>query len=131
MLFFKLIMIVMISGSRSIKELSTSAITSLNKIIELEFKVIIGDAPGVDVQVQQYLQSQTYQNVTVYYAMFNGNGKPRNTHGVNVVGVLGNYVNRDKQMCKIANYGLAIWDGKSQGTAANILRVQRTKVIFA
>ena len=121
----------MISGSRSIKELSTSAITSLNKIIELEFKVIIGDAPGVDVQVQQYLKSQGYQNVTVYYAMFNGNGKPRNTNGFNVVGVLGNYVNRDKQMCKIANYGLAIWDGKSQGTAANILRVQRTKVIFA
>lgn len=121
----------MISGSRSIKELSTLAITSLNKIIELEFKVIIGDAPGVDVQVQQYLKSQGYQNVTVYYAMFNGNGKPRNTNGFNIVGVLGNYVNRDKQMCKIANYGLAIWDGKSQGTAANIQRVSRTKVILA
>lgn len=124
-------MIVMISGSRCIQELPTPAITSLNKIIELEFKVIIGDASGVDNLIQQYLKSKNYQNVTVYYAAFNGNGKPRNTNGFNVVGVLGNYVDRDKQMCAIANYGLAIWDGKSRGTAANIQRVQRTKVIFA
>ena len=63
--------------------------------------------------------------------MFNGNGKPRNTNGFNIVGVLGNYVDRDKQMCNIADYGLAIWDGKSRGTAANIQRVKRTKVILA
>ncbi|MTJ14748.1 hypothetical protein FJR11_19635 [Anabaena sp. UHCC 0187] len=124
-------MIVIISGSRCIHELPTPTIISLNKIIELEFKVIIGDAPGVDNLIQQYLKSQGYQNVTVYYAMFNGNGKPRNTSGFNVVGVLGNYVDRDKQMCSIADYGLAIWDGKSRGTAANIQRVQRTKVILA
>jgi adenine-specific DNA-methyltransferase len=121
----------MISGSRCIQELPPAAITSLNKIIELKFNIIIGDAPGVDVQVQQYLKSQGYQNVTVYYAMFNSNGKPRNTSGFNVVGVRGNYVDRDKQMCSIANYGLAIWDGKSKGTAANIQRVPRTRVILA
>ncbi|RUS92287.1 hypothetical protein [Trichormus variabilis] len=124
-------MIVMVSGSRCIQELPTPAIISLNKIIELEFKVILGDAPGVDNLVQQYLKSQGYQNVTVYYAMFNGNGKPRNSNGFKTVGVYGNYVDRDQQMCAIANYGLAIWDGKSRGTAANIQRVKRTKVIFA
>ncbi len=120
----------MISGSRSIKELSQEAIASLDKIIELGFKVIVGDAPGVDAKVQQYLKSQGYQNVTVYYAMFDGVASPRNSNGFATVGIPGNYVDRDKQMCKIAVYGLAIWDSKSKGTAANIQRVQLTKVIL-
>jgi hypothetical protein len=124
-------MIVMISGSRCVQELPTPAIISLNKIIALEFNIIIGDAPGVDAKVQQYLKSQGYQNATVYYAMFNGNGKPRNTNAFKTVGVIGNYVDRDKQMCNISDYGLAIWDGKSRGTAANIQRVPLTRVILA
>ncbi|WP_174783431.1 hypothetical protein [Dolichospermum sp. UHCC 0352] len=122
-------MIVMISGSRSIKELPQEVIISLNKIIDLRFEIIVGDAPGVDVKVQQYLKSQNYQNVTVYYAIFDGNGKPQNSSGFKTVGVPGNYVDRDKQMCSIADYGLAIWDGKSKGTAANIQRVKLSRKI--
>jgi hypothetical protein len=34
-------------------------------------------------------------------------------------------------MSKVATYGLAIWDGKSRGTLANIKRVPKTKVIKA
>ena len=33
-------------------------------------------------------------------------------------------------MCTIADYGLAIWDGKSKGTKANIERVAKTKVVL-
>ena len=96
-----------------------------------EPRLSLDQEPGTQsMQALNLAASQGYQNVTVYYAMFNGNGKPRNTSDFNVVGVLGNYVDRDKQMCSIANYGLAIWDGKSRGTAANIQRVKRTKVIF-
>jgi hypothetical protein len=68
---------VMISGSRSINELPLGAIASLNRIIELGFEVIVGDASGIDSLVQQYLQSKNYQKVLVYYALFSGNGKPR------------------------------------------------------
>ena len=32
-------------------------------------------------------------------------------------------------MCSIADYGLAIWDGKSKGTAANIQRVKLSRKI--
>lgn len=120
---------VLISGSRSIKQLPTEAIASINRIIELQFKIIVGDALGVDSLVLKYLKSKNYEQVKVYYALFDGKGKPRNTSGYPCVGVSGNYRDRDKLMCSLADYGLAIWDGKSIGTAENISRVQKTKVI--
>lgn len=122
---------VIISGSRSIKELPAEAIASLNRIIELQFKIIIGDAPGVDSLVLNYLRQAKYHCVKVYYALFDGKGKPRNTAGYPCIGVSGNYRDRDKLMCSLADYGLAIWDGKSIGTAENISRVQKTRVIWA
>lgn len=121
--------IVMISGSRSIRQLPKQAIASINKIIELRFEIIIGDAPGVDALIQQYLKLKGYEKVTVYYAMFNGLGCPRNSNDYPTVGVAGNYVDRDTELCAIANYGLAIWDGRSKGTRDNIVKVKRTKVI--
>ncbi|MEG4997862.1 hypothetical protein [Microcoleus sp. B4-D4] len=122
--------IVMISGSRSIQELPSEAHTSLNRIIELGFEVTVGDAPGVDSLVQQYLRSKNYEKVLVYYALFSGNGKPRNTSGYPVVGISGNYSARDIEMCSHCDYGLAIWDGHSIGTAVNIKRVKKTKVVI-
>ncbi|MFB2970375.1 hypothetical protein ACE1CD_15485 [Aerosakkonema sp. BLCC-F183] len=122
--------IVMISGSRSIQQLPAAAIESINRIIELKFEIIIGDAPGIDTLVLDYLRSQGYRRVQVYYALFNGNGKPRHRRGYTAIGISGNYTDRDKQMCYIADYGLAVWDGRSKGTKANIDRVKKTKVIF-
>lgn len=120
---------VFISGSRSIRFLPFAAIESLDRIVELELPVIIGDAFGVDSLVQRYLQSKNYQKVTVYFAAKQGNGTPRFTHGYPTVSVQGGYSDRDAQMCSECSYGLAIWDGQSRGTAANIKRVPKTKVI--
>ncbi|MEG4455920.1 hypothetical protein [Microcoleus sp. N9_A1] len=122
--------IVMISGSRSISRLPSAAIESLDRIIELELPVIIGDAAGIDSLVQQYLRSKNYQKVTVYFALWNGNGKPRNTTGYKTVEIPGSYVDRDKMMCSVCDYGLALWDGNSRGTKDNIDRTEgKTKII--
>ena len=43
---------VAISGSRSIETLNTESLTRINKIIELNYEILIGDAPGVDLLVQ-------------------------------------------------------------------------------
>ncbi len=120
---------VMISGSRSIDSLPSAAIESLDRIIDLELPVIVGDALGVDSLVQQYLRSKNYQQVTVYFAAWQDGSRPRNTHGYRTVAVWGSYSKRDAQMCSDCTYGLAIWDGRSRGTAANIKRVPKTKVI--
>jgi adenine-specific DNA-methyltransferase len=116
---------VLISGSRSIKVLPVEAIESINRIIAQNFRIIIGDADGIDSAVQAYLRGQGYRQVTVYYAKFNNLGKPRNHHGFSTVSVMGNYSNRDRMMCSFADYGLAIWDGRSPGTKANIVGVSR------
>jgi len=120
---------VLISGSRSIKILPPAANESIDRIIAQNFRIIMGDADGIDCLVQQYLRKQGYAHVTVYYAKFNSLGKPRNHHGFPTVSVMGNYSKRDKTMCGLVDYGLAIWDGRSPGTKANIDRV-RTKVIL-
>jgi adenine-specific DNA-methyltransferase len=120
----------MISGSRSIKNISPG-LASINKIMELQFAIILGDAPGVDKLVQEYLSSQNYPNVKVYFALWSGNGKSRNVTGFETVGVGGSYIDRDKMMCLICHYGLALWDGASRGTRDNIDRTgeRKTKII--
>lgn len=119
--------IVMISGSRSVNKLPQSALNSLDKIMELNFDIIIGDCYGIDTLVQKYLKSKNYQKVTVYHI----NNKPRNNLGFNSVKIRENrYLDKDIAMAEIADYGLAIWDGKSKGTQNNIKRIKRTKVII-
>ena len=117
---------VIISGSRNLKVLNKEIIETLKKIMELNLDIIIGDCYGIDTLIQRYLKSRNYQKVTVYHI---GN-HPRNNLGFNTVKVQGkSYKDKDIAMCRIANYGLAIWDGKSRGTSANINRVKKTKII--
>lgn len=116
---------VVISGSRSIKSLTLESQQCINRIMELNAEIMVGDAPGVDAQVQNYLKSKGYNKVTVYYAY----SKPRNNAGFKTVKVAGSYSDRDRLMCSRADYGLAIWDGVSPGTAANIKRV-KTKILI-
>jgi hypothetical protein len=121
--------VVMISGSRYITDISP-ALSTIDKIMQLKLLIILGDAPGVDKLVQEYLRSQNYPDVKVYFALWSGNGKPRNVTGFETVGVSGSYVDRDKMMCSICHYGLALWDGVSRGTRDNIDRTGRkTKII--
>ncbi|MEG4960284.1 MULTISPECIES: hypothetical protein [unclassified Microcoleus] len=121
--------IVMVSGSRSITDIRPG-LQSINRIMELNFSIILGDAPGVDKLVQEYLRNSNYLDVKVYFALWSGNGKPRNVTGFQTVGVAGSYVDRDKAMCSICDYGLALWDGISLGTKDNIDRTKgKTKII--
>lgn len=116
---------VMISGSRSIKALPEEAIMRINTIIGLGADIVIGDAPGVDKLVQNYLLQKEYRQVTVYHAF----DKPRYNAGFNSRGGFASYTDRDKAMCAEADHGLAIWDGNSRGTKQNIARVPSTRVV--
>ena len=119
---------VAISGSRSIKSLNPEAITRINKIIELNFQIRIGDAPGIDTLVQSYLHSVNYSNVQVWHI----GSKPRNNIGNwHTVEVSGNYTDRDRSMHRYCKFGLAIWDGRSHGTKRNIEEMgNRMRVVF-
>jgi hypothetical protein len=122
---------IIISGSMSIKykDLPSEVFTSLDKIMAQGFEILIGDAAGVDSGIQWYLKSRNYTKVTVYYSIDGNRIKPRNNWGFETVGIVGSYSDRDKAMCEIADYGLAVWDGHSEGTAGNIARVPKTRII--
>ena len=81
------------------------------------FTVLVGDANGVDKQIQTYCYARNYKNVKV----FNSNGKTRNNIGnwdvVNVkvsdnVKGFDFYAAKDLEMAKQADYGFMIWNGK-------------------
>lgn len=94
-------------------------------------KIIVGDAPGIDRQVQNYLKSKGYDNVEVYST---GN-KPRYIANKkwksNLIdssefkeGSSEWLAKKDKAMSKAANEGLAIiLDEGSQATRRNIERL--------
>jgi hypothetical protein len=116
---------IFISGSISINKLPRQAILELDNIIGKGMKVLIGDANGVDLQVQKYLREKNYSNVIIYHV-----GKEaRNNAGFwETKSITTNfsargrllYTEKDKAMVADTYCGLMIWDGKSKGTLSNI-----------
>ena len=115
---------VFVSGSRGIRELPAATRAALDKIRALGFTVLIGDCHGVDTLVQAYLEG--YLNVVVFHI----GARPRTNLGFDTVRVAGSrQADKDAAMAAGADYGLALWDGRSPGTAKNIERVEATKVV--
>lgn len=115
---------VFVSGSISIKQLPQIAVDKLNRIMEQNLTVIIGDANGIDSLVQDYLASYSYPNVRVYHAGAYIRNNIANWPIVTVpsLNLKGRalYTLKDKEMAKDADFGMMIWDGHSKGTKANI-----------
>ncbi len=107
---------VVISGSRSIQSLNAEMKSRIDKIIKLNSEILIGDAYGIDSLVQAYLYKKDYRNVTVWYSRILRN----NIGNWKTIHIPGGFVKRDIAMHSQAEYGLAIWDGKSRGTKRNI-----------
>ena len=119
---------VFIGGSIGSKYLDYTVKNELDKYMNSKFEILIGDAYGVDCLVQRYLNEHGYGNVTVYAS----NGRARNTVGgwkvecVDVPsGVYGRdfYTYKDVAMTNACDFALMVWNGKSQGTRNNILRL--------
>lgn len=121
---------VFVGGSRHISRLSADAKERLDKIIRNGFQIVVGDAAGADKAVQRYLLDAAYGAVTVFCS----GDHPRNNLGdwetceVSPQGHVKGFpffAAKDREMAKRADYGLMIWDGKSSGTALNVLRLVR------
>lgn len=118
-------------GTTAIKELPVPVKELLNETMMFGDEILVGDCQGVDTLVQEYLKEHNYKNVTVYCSgSFCRNCLCNDWH-INYVGVPSNvrletmrgrafYELKDKAMAKDADRGIAVWDGKSQGTGNNI-----------
>lgn len=117
---------VFVAGSRAVSRLNAAIRERLDRIMEAQHDVLIGDANGADRAVQQYLADRKYERVTVFCTGLRcrNNVGQWNTHMVAPpVGVNGGfdfYTAKDREMAARATHGLMLWDGASRGTFANI-----------
>jgi hypothetical protein len=120
---------VFISGSISIKTLPKDVIKSIDKIIHQNFKILVGDASGVDTLVQNYCTSMGYHHVVVYSIYQFPRYKASENFKINYIQVPSSIKQererqqeKDKAMTLESEFSLVIWDEKSKGSYANIIR---------
>lgn len=127
---------IFVSGSISIRRLPEIALVKLYNIISSGYEVLVGDAKGADLAVQQYLAQKNYSRVSVYHA---GNQVRNCVYPWPVRGIAANgsvrgralFTLKDKAMAQDADYGLMIWDGKSPGTLNNMREMAQLGKKFA
>lgn len=129
---------VFIAGSLNIKHLAPIVTERLNNIVSSKFKIVVGDADGVDTATQDYLSKVGHPETTVYCS----GTSPRNNVGKWPVHVVENhhtpgsrafFTAKDVAMAEAADYGLMIWDTKSTGTLSNIIELllrKKKTVVF-
>lgn len=129
---------IFIGGSRGIKTLDENVYnclvafykSSIYKIYETGKgdEVLIGDAEGVDILVQEFYHKLKRSSVTVFAcegkARHNAGGwKVENIAVESTVKDFSYYSQKDKAMAKAADCGFMIWNGKSKGTLCNIINL--------
>lgn len=120
---------VFVSGSISIKHLPDAARQKLDSIISRGYEILVGDAGGVDLAVQQYLAACHYSRVAVYYAgdRLRHCIYPWPTRRIAADSAAKGrelFTLKDIAMAQKADYGLMIWDGKSPGTLKNMREME-------
>lgn len=119
---------VFIGGSRRLSRLNPKIRRHLDQIIDQGLEVLVGDANGADKAVQRYFSGLGYPKVHVFCM----SGRCRNNLGnwraeevTAPDGLTGRkfYEVKDRVMTERSSVGFMLWDGKSTGTLANVLRL--------
>ena len=120
---------VFISGSISIKKLPQEVIESIEKIIENQIHILVGDADGIDTLIQNFCLSKNYTNLTVYSISAIPRYKASDEFNFkhifpdeNIKKERARQQEKDKAMTLESEFTFVIWDGKSKGSYANLLR---------
>ncbi len=120
---------VFISGSISIQKLPQEVKNSVDKIIKQNMEILVGDAKGIDTLLQNYCLSLNYYNVTIYSISTFSRYRASDNFRIKYIEVP-NSIKRererqqekDKAMTMDSEFTFTIWDSKSKGSYANILR---------
>ena len=123
---------VFVSGSMTIKTLSPYAQATLDSYMADDAYFLVGDAPGIDRVVQEYLKAHDYKNVCVYHTGDKIRNKVNSNWPDKAIPSNGAerrefYTQKDIAMTQDCTEGFVIWDGKSEGTKANIDRLKDMK----
>jgi len=117
-----------VGGSRKISRLNSEVHQKLDGLVAENLAIIVGDAPGVDKSVQQYLHARGYRDVEVFCSGDRcrnnlGNWPTRQVVVNSIRRDFDFYATKDLRMSEEASFGLMIWDGESAGTLMNVLRL--------
>ena len=126
---------IFLSGSISIKKLPFKAIEKIDSIIQNNYTILVGDAKGVDLNIQKYLLKKRYSNVNVYYAGNDirnnlGNWETKRISSTHNEKGRDLYTLKDISMAQDSDYALMIWDGESKGTLNNIIEMKKLNKKF-
>ena len=119
---------VFIGGSRHLSRLAAPVRLRLDRIMERDLPVLLGDAYGVDRAAQLYLHDRNYPNVEIFCSgdQCRNNVGRWHTHMV-TAGPRSRgfafFAAKDREMARQATVGLMVWDGRSTGTLLNVLRL--------
>jgi len=123
---------IFIAGPIAIKKLDENVEIKLLDLYKKKHQILVGDAKGVDILIQNFYKNLEYKNLTVYVS----GRKTRNnifnwdTNFIDVdKGVSGFnfYSQKDKAMAHDSDYGFMIWNGKSRGTLNNMINLLSEK----
>jgi hypothetical protein len=117
---------VFLSGSRSISRLNHQIRQRIGNMIDNRLNIIVGDAKGADKAMQNHLFDVGYADVTVYCVGETcrnnvGNWRTQKLAAPKELSGRDFYALKDKEMARIADCGLVLWDAKSSGSVANML----------
>lgn len=114
------------------KELPDEIKSTLDKYVKNKNHIIVGDAPGIDTQVQEYLNNKKYENVSIYTTskeprhLANKNWKIHiiNTYGLDPNSKEG-LLMKDIAMTNAAKKGFAVIleNGGASATRKNVERL--------
>ncbi len=122
---------VFVGGSRKVSRLNLDVRRRLDRIVEGQLRVLVGDANGADKAIQKYLSERQYPHVVVFCTANecrNNLGHwpvksiepPHNTRDFAFFSA------KDAAMANEADFGFMLWDGESPGTIVNVARLVST-----
>ena len=110
------------------KSLPKAVTDKLDNYISKNYHILIGDAPGIDTEIQKFLAKKNHRNVTIYTISEEPRFMASNDLGWGVKVVPGDeQVAKDIAMSKDAHMGFAIpIEGGARATRNNIERLENS-----
>ena len=116
---------VFLGGSIRLNTLPTSVKQLITEEISRGSSFAVGDAAGIDLAFQQFLNNQSVRALTVFHSdiLRNniGNWPTEFVHSELKSSGKDKFTVKDRKMANLSDCGIMVWDGKSAGTLANVI----------
>lgn len=117
---------VVLGGSRHLSFLPEDVMDSLKSWMRDEVEFMLGEAKGMDAKFQEFFKAANYDKVTIYYSGEYPRHNFGNWNAIHVNSGLKSkshamHAAKDRDMTRLADSGLMMWDTLSAGTISNLI----------